>query len=122
MKIPALHSWKPSYPQLSASMPVSMNASWKEKLQPTRDKEPPLAKPLQLNLLLPKHQPWLCPNMLPPPQDQPCMTRLLPWNWITNEFPSLQTKSDAEWSLENSTLYASGVETIIISLWTALQP
>src|SRR5438046_5780619 len=50
------------------------------------------------------------------------MTSLLTWNWITNEFPSPQTKSDAEWTLENSTIYASGVEPIVISLWTALQP
>src|SRR5271167_75348 len=123
-RTPALYSWKLSWRPLFASTHVSTNAFWKEKLPrlPILDQSLPRARPRPLDLPPRKHKPRSLPNMPLPSQNRSRTTRLLPWNWITNEFPSLRTRSDDEWSLGNFTAYASIVAMTSISSWGALQP
>src|SRR5438046_3284767 len=123
-RTPTPYSWKPSWRPLFASTPVSTNAFWKEKLPrpPTPDQSPPRARPRQLDLPPRKHKPRSLLNTPLPSQNRSRTTRLLPWNWITNEFPSPRTRSAAEWSIGNSMAYASIVAMTSISSWGALQP
>src|SRR5436190_772730 len=116
MKILALLSWKILSRQLSASMAAFMNAFWKENPCP-QGRDLPLAK-AQYQGPLHQHRPQPYINRFHLLR-RTLMMQAHPWNWISNEPPSLPRKNNAVWSSGSSITCASGAAPPFITSQTA---
>ena len=116
MKILALLSWKILSQQLSASTAAFMNAFWKENPCP-QGRDLPLAK-AQYRGPLRQHRPQPYINQFHLLGQMPTM-QAHPWNWVSNEPPSLPRKNNAVWSSGSSITCASGAAPPFITSQTA---